>query len=271
MWRFPKVPITSPSLSAAVTWAGTDQTDGSCAPRRTPGWCRAPSGEPTWRSGSSDSARGSRERFATLATPAQPASRSRPSQRRAGGRWPRRLPTNAASSCSTSATEPTFSRCHGTANTWAGMMASDSPSILRKQAVTPSTVTMSPRSFGSPACLSFSTLPPPPDTPQAEFRGTVRDQSGSPVEGFQVTAHSPDGTTFGSGTSDATGAFAFEAPAGTYVFAVGALGCRLGWHHSDDGMVASQDDATRIGATVSKVTRVEIRLRYAAWEPVCGE
>ena len=114
-------------------------------------------------------------------------------------------------------------------------------------------------------------LPPPPGPPQGQLQGTVRDQSGSPVEGFQVAAYSLDGETFAFGTSDATGAFAFEAPEGTYVFAVGALGCRLGWHHSDDGMVASQDDATRVQARGGRTTTVKIRLRDPSWEPECGE
>ncbi len=114
-------------------------------------------------------------------------------------------------------------------------------------------------------------LPPPAGPPPAEFQGTIRDQSGSPVEGFQVTAHSLDGELIGLGTSDATGGFTFEVRGGTYVIAVGALACRLGWYDSDDGITASREDATPIQVLGGTTITVEVRLQGPSGELECGE
>ena len=114
-------------------------------------------------------------------------------------------------------------------------------------------------------------LPPAPGPPPAEFQGTIRGPSGSPVEGFQISAHSLDGELVGLGMSDATGAFAFEAPEGTYVIAMGALGCRLGWYHSDAGTTASREDATPVAALGGRTITVQVSLRDPSGELECDD
>ena len=100
---------------------------------------------------------------------------------------------------------------------------------------------------------------------QVEFKGIVVYPDGSPVEGIQVIAASPEGSVALART-DADGVFSFRVREGAYTLWMQDERCQLGWYRRNDDATSARDEATSIVTAVDSTTGIVIRLR----EPPMG-
>ena len=100
---------------------------------------------------------------------------------------------------------------------------------------------------------------------QVEFKGIVVYPDGSPVEGIQVIAASPEGSVALART-DAGGAFSFRVREGAYTLWMQDERCQLGWYRRNDDATSARDEATSLVTAVDSTTGIVIRLR----EPPMG-
>ena len=100
---------------------------------------------------------------------------------------------------------------------------------------------------------------------QVEFKGIVVYPDGSPVEGIQVIAASPEGSVALART-DADGAFSLRVREGAYTLWMQDERCQLGWYRRNDDATSARDEATSIATAVDSTTGIVIRLR----EPPMG-
>ena len=95
---------------------------------------------------------------------------------------------------------------------------------------------------------------------RVEFKGIVVYPDGSPVEGIQVIAASPEGSVALART-DADGAFSFRVREGAYTLWMQNERCQFVWYRRNDDATSARDEATSIVTAVDSTTGIVIRLR----------
>ncbi len=104
---------------------------------------------------------------------------------------------------------------------------------------------------------------------RVEFEGVVRYPDGSPVEGVEIIAATPNGSVARAST-DADGMFAFEVREGSYLLLVRTERCQFGWYHRRWGFTGDREQATRVNASPRGTPEINIRLRPSLEPEECG-